>query len=50
MESEYDSAADNSGVPPNREAVLEWYRNKEKRRNSGLDSFNNVEPWFHGKQ
>lgn len=40
----------NSAVPPGRNAVLEWYRNKEKNRLAGLDSSNNVEPWFHGKK
>lgn len=39
---------DNSGVPPNRQAVLEWYKDKEKPRNAGLDAYNNLEPWFHG--
>lgn len=39
----------NSEVPPGRNAVLEWYREKEKKRLAGLDSSNNVEPWFHGK-
>lgn len=39
----------NSGVPPGRNAVLEWYRNNERKRSAGLDSSNNFEPWFHGK-
>nr|XP_023020112.1 SH2 domain-containing protein 4A-like [Leptinotarsa decemlineata] len=38
----------NSGVPPGRTAVLEWYRNKERERSAGLDPSNNVMPWFHG--
>nr|CAI5828107.1 unnamed protein product [Callosobruchus analis] len=38
----------NSGVPPGRNAVLEWYREKELGRSAGLDASNNVEPWFHG--
>lgn len=36
------------GVPPGKQAVVEWYRNKEIPRKAGLDSSNNVEPWFHG--
>lgn len=39
----------NMGVPPNRQAVLDWYRQSEKSRLAGLDDSNNVEPWFHGK-
>jgi len=39
----------NMGVPPSRQAVLDWYRQSEKSRLAGLDDSNNVEPWFHGK-
>lgn len=38
----------NMGVPPSRQAVLDWYRQSEKSRLAGLDDSNNVEPWFHG--
>ncbi|XP_050297878.1 SH2 domain-containing protein 4A-like [Anthonomus grandis grandis] len=38
----------NSGVPPNRQAVIDWYKQTEKLRLTGLDNFSNVEPWFHG--
>lgn len=38
----------NLGVPPGRNAVIEWYRSKERKRFAGLDSSNNVMPWFHG--
>ncbi|KAG5885506.1 hypothetical protein JTB14_013524 [Gonioctena quinquepunctata] len=41
-------AAVDSEVPPGRTAVLDWYRNKERERLAGLDSSNNVLPWFHG--
>lgn len=32
-----------AGVPPNKEAVLEWYKEKERPRGAGLDA-----AWFHG--
>lgn len=32
-----------SGVPPNKQAVLDWYRTKEKPRGAGIDAL-----WFHG--
>jgi SH2 domain-containing protein 4A len=38
----------NTGVPPGRNAVIEWYRNHERTRLAALDPTNNVEPWFHG--
>ncbi|GLV35103.1 downstream of receptor kinase [Carabus blaptoides fortunei] len=34
--------------PPSREAVIEWYRNREVTRRAGIDQHNNIEPWFHG--
>lgn len=34
--------------PPNRQAVLEWYRQQEVLRKAGIDQYNNIEPWFHG--
>ncbi|XP_056643296.1 SH2 domain-containing protein 4A-like [Diorhabda sublineata] len=37
-----------SGVPPSRQAVIDWYKNEEKNRRAGIDSSNNVTPWFHG--
>lgn len=36
-------------TPPNRQAVLDWYRQKEVFRKAGIDQYNNIEPWFHGK-
>lgn len=38
----------NTGVPPGRTAVIEWYKNNERPKWSGLDLSNNIEPWFHG--
>ncbi|CAH1972669.1 unnamed protein product [Acanthoscelides obtectus] len=38
----------NSGAPPGRNAVQEWYREKEVVRSATLNSSNKVEPWFHG--
>lgn len=32
-----------SGVPPNKQAVLEWYKTKERPRGAGVDAV-----WFHG--
>lgn len=37
-----------SGVPPGKQAVLEWYRRSELPKKAGMDVINNVEPWFHG--
>ncbi|XP_022917151.1 SH2 domain-containing protein 4A-like [Onthophagus taurus] len=36
------------GVPPNRHAVIDWYKTKEIPRNAGLDSSNKPLNWFHG--
>lgn len=41
-ECPYMSAAV-SGVPPNKQAVLDWYHTKERPRGAGFDV-----PWFHG--
>ncbi|XP_034834600.1 SH2 domain-containing protein 4B-like [Maniola hyperantus] len=37
-----------AGKPPNREAVLEWFRNQELKRAVGLDENNKPVNWFHG--
>ncbi|KAF2893920.1 hypothetical protein ILUMI_12251 [Ignelater luminosus] len=46
FETAYSDAA--PGVPPGKQAVLEWYRTNEYPKKAGIDSSNNVEPWFHG--
>ncbi|CAH0563906.1 unnamed protein product [Brassicogethes aeneus] len=38
----------NSGVPPGKQAVVEWYKKYEKARMAGLDSDGNLQNWFHG--
>ncbi|XP_060522908.1 SH2 domain-containing protein 4A-like [Cylas formicarius] len=48
MEIDTNYGTVNAGVPPGRQAVLEWYRAREKNRGAGLDDANNIEPWFHG--
>lgn len=47
FETAYSDAA--PGVPPGKQAVLEWYRTNEYPKKAGIDSSNNVEPWFHGE-
>lgn len=37
-----------SGVPPSKQAVLDWYKTKEHPRQAGIDAVANFEPWFHG--
>lgn len=37
-----------SPQPPNRQAVLDWYKQQEVLRKAGIDQYNNIEPWFHG--
>lgn len=37
-----------AGKPPNREAVLEWFRNYELKRGVGLDENEKPVEWFHG--
>lgn len=37
------------GVPPGKQAVIEWYKNKEFIRKAGINSSGNAEEWFHGK-
>ncbi|CAG9767371.1 unnamed protein product [Ceutorhynchus assimilis] len=48
MDFDTNYATVNSGVPPGRQAVLDWYRQKEKCRLAGVDMANNIESWFHG--
>ncbi|XP_066153370.1 SH2 domain-containing protein 4A-like [Euwallacea fornicatus] len=48
MEFDTNYSTVNMGVPPGRQAVLDWYRQTEKLRLAGLDESNNVESWFHG--
>ncbi|XP_044272544.1 SH2 domain-containing protein 4A-like [Tribolium madens] len=38
----------NTGVPPGRTAVIEWYKSHERPKWTGLDRSNNAESWFHG--
>ncbi|EFA09056.1 SH2 domain-containing protein 4A isoform X2 [Tribolium castaneum] len=42
------STINNTGVPPGRGAVVEWYKSHERPKWTGLDRSNNVESWFHG--
>ncbi|XP_075980309.1 SH2 domain-containing protein 4B-like [Anticarsia gemmatalis] len=37
-----------AGKPPNREAVVEWFRTHELKRGVGLDENNKPVEWFHG--
>ncbi|KAI4457250.1 t cell-specific adapter protein tsad [Holotrichia oblita] len=38
------------GVPPGRQAVIDWFRAKEIPRNATVDSVKRTQqPWFHGK-
>ncbi|KAG6450662.1 SH2 domain-containing protein 4A [Manduca sexta] len=37
-----------AGKPPNREAVMEWFRTQELKRGVGLDENNKPVDWFHG--
>lgn len=34
--------------PPNQESVLQWYRNTEFPKRTGLDQMGKPEKWFHG--
>lgn len=36
------------GKPPNREAIIDWFRQKELQRGAGLDESNKAAVWFHG--
>ncbi|KRT84799.1 hypothetical protein AMK59_383, partial [Oryctes borbonicus] len=36
------------GVPPGRQAVIDWFRTKEVPRNAVMDPTKRIEPWFHG--
>lgn len=38
-----------AGKPPNREAVVEWFRTQELKRGVGLDENNKPVDWFHGE-
>ncbi|XP_017771306.1 PREDICTED: SH2 domain-containing protein 4A-like isoform X1 [Nicrophorus vespilloides] len=46
LDSAYSAVA--TGVPPTRQAVLDWYKSSEVPRRAGLDVQGNVESWFHG--
>ncbi len=36
--------------PPNRQAVIQWFRDTEEPKGSGLDpNSKQVAPWFHGQ-
>lgn len=48
MEIDTNYSTVNSGVPPGRQAVLDWYKQSEIPKLAGVDASNNVEPWFHG--
>ncbi|XP_013180251.1 PREDICTED: SH2 domain-containing protein 4B-like [Papilio xuthus] len=37
-----------AGRPPNREAVLEWFKTHELKKGVGLDENNKPVDWFHG--
>ncbi|XP_045537218.1 SH2 domain-containing protein 4B isoform X1 [Papilio machaon] len=37
-----------AGRPPNREAVLEWFKTHELKKGVGLDQDNKPVDWFHG--
>ncbi|GBP56291.1 SH2 domain-containing protein 4B, partial [Eumeta japonica] len=37
-----------AGRPPSREAVVEWFRSRERPRGAGLDERGRPAPWFHG--
>lgn len=37
------------GVPPGRQAVIDWFKAKEITRNATVDSVKRMQqPWFHG--
>ncbi|KAK9887825.1 hypothetical protein WA026_000140 [Henosepilachna vigintioctopunctata] len=38
----------NQGVPPGRQAVLEWFRTRDRSRSGVCDKNGNPQPWFHG--
>ncbi|KAJ2940413.1 hypothetical protein O0L34_g92 [Tuta absoluta] len=40
--------APQAGKPPNREAVVEWFRSVELKRGVGLDANKKPVDWFHG--
>ncbi|KAL1493994.1 hypothetical protein ABEB36_009670 [Hypothenemus hampei] len=48
MEINTNYSTVNIGVPPGRQAVVDWYKTTEKARLAGLDESKNVESWFHG--
>ncbi|RVE39963.1 hypothetical protein evm_015387, partial [Chilo suppressalis] len=37
-----------TGKPPSREAVMEWFKTKELKKGVGLDENNKPVDWFHG--
>ncbi|CAG9129539.1 unnamed protein product [Plutella xylostella] len=48
MEPPVDPCLTEAGKPPNREAVIEWFRNYELKRGVGLDENKKPMNWFHG--
>ncbi|XP_044759822.1 SH2 domain-containing protein 4A-like [Coccinella septempunctata] len=38
----------NQGVPPGRQAVLEWFRTRDRSRSGVCDKNGNFSTWFHG--
>lgn len=49
MEIDTSYSTINIGVPPSRQAVVDWYKNSERTKLAGLEDANHAEPWFHGK-
>ncbi|XP_013148335.1 PREDICTED: SH2 domain-containing protein 4B-like [Papilio polytes] len=47
-EVEPPSCPSQAGRPPNREAVLEWFKTHELTKGVGLDEDNKPVDWFHG--
>ncbi|KAL3274327.1 hypothetical protein HHI36_015729 [Cryptolaemus montrouzieri] len=48
LEIETTYSTVNQGVPPGRQAVLEWFRSKDRSRSGVCDKNGNPQPWFHG--
>lgn len=48
LETSYSTVVPPAGVPPTRQAVIDWYKNQEVVKKTGLDDRDEIEPWFHG--